>query len=598
MAGSPLGGPPDPVRQPAGATTRHRFSSQSPNNSRTNPTHISLAVSLSGRETFCVTESAPHRPVPRWPTGRPSRWPLLLLAASLGLVVLTTVVAVLASRKHAATTAQLLRDYASFAAWSYSQRLAQELEEGAWVTLNPIQHSEPHAMRGMPAAADLVGYRRENLIRCRCAGGVEPATYFRYRLGGDTLQAVGAPIAAADSLALTRQLTALVRGPGGRRNGFVALAPAGMASFGLMPTVWGDTMVYGFTVDSAGLAAAATRVLREAPLLPSALTRGSSNLELLVLEVSDTTGRVLHRDARWPGDLREWPFIAAESLPPWRGGLVARLSVRPEAAAQLLSGGFPWSPLPPLLLVGLLGVGSVLVAVLQLRRDGQLARQRSDFVAAASHELRTPLAQLRLFLDTLRLKRYDTPEEEAWLVGHLARETTRLEHLVENVLLVTRLERGAPHEAVTERLALDREVAESVAAFQPLAASRQVEVVTDLAPETLVHAERGPLRQVVLNLLDNAVKFGPVGQRVSVRVAREGNAARLTVTDQGPGVPAAERERIWQPYVRGDGAAAASVGGSGIGLAIVREIVARWGGTGDVLPDGPGATFEIRLPLQ
>ena len=107
-----------------------------------------------------------------------------------------------------------------------------------------------------------------------------------------------------------------------------------------------------------------------------------------------------------------------------------------------------------------------------------------------------------------------------------------------------------------------------------------------------------PPNHRILLIEDNAVKFGPVGQRVTVRVTREGQTARLTVTDRGPGVPAAERERIWQPYVRGTSAAASSVGGSGIGLAIVREIVSRWGGTATVLPDGPGATFEVRLQLQ
>ncbi|HMV31991.1 MAG TPA: HAMP domain-containing sensor histidine kinase [Gemmatimonadales bacterium] len=546
----------------------------------------------------------PALPPPAGPdvrTGRaPSRWPLALLTASLGLVILATVVAGLSTRKHGATTVQLLRDYAAFAAWSYSQRIAEDLGEGAWFTLNPIQHSAPHRQREMPAASDLVGYRAGNLDRCRCDGGVSPSSYFRFRLGSDTVETAGAPLAGTDHAALLRDLPAVLRRKGIRvpPTGFVALAPDGLAAYGLMPTEWGDTMVYGFTVDRAALSATFTRVLRENSLLPAAVTRGARNEELLLLEVADTGGRVLYRDADWPADPRDWPYAAVESLPAFRGGLVARLAVRPAAAATHLAGGFPWSPVPLLILVGLLGIGTAVVAVAQLRREGELARVRSDFVASVSHELRTPLAQIRLFLDTLRLKRYDTPAEAEWLVGHLSRETTRLEHLVENVLSVTRLERGPGAELRQERLSLDREVAESLLAFQPLAASRHVTLAADLADDVAIDGDRGAVRQLLLNLLDNAVKFGPPGQTVRVSLTRGPAGARLSVRDAGPGVPDAERRRIWEPYVRGGGATTAAVGGSGIGLAVVQDLARRMGGAVAVgSAPGGGAEFSVTLPL-
>ena len=106
----------------------------------------------------------PALPPPAGPdvrTGRaPSRWPLALLTASLGLVILATVVAGLSTRKHGATTVQLLRDYAAFAAWSYSQRIAEDLGEGAWFTLNPIQHS---------ASSDRIkGFSFERVAQATC----------------------------------------------------------------------------------------------------------------------------------------------------------------------------------------------------------------------------------------------------------------------------------------------------------------------------------------------------------------------------------------------------------------------------------------------
>jgi signal transduction histidine kinase len=247
--------------------------------------------------------------------------------------------------------------------------------------------------------------------------------------------------------------------------------------------------------------------------------------------------------------------------------------------------------------VGLLGLGLSIAAVAQLRREGQLSRLRSDFVTAVSHELRTPLAQIRLFLDTLRLRRYDTDAQRDWLLGHLVRETTRLEHLVENVLAISRLERGATPAILREPADLSQEVRDAVVAFEPLAASRRAGLITRVEPGVLVGVEREALRQLLLNLFDNAVKFGPPGQQIEVTVRDHDCQVELTVKDQGPGVAAAEREQIWEPYYRGRGESVRAVGGSGIGLAIARDIATRAGGTSEVRspPEG-GAEFVIRLP--
>ena len=101
----------------------------------------------------------------------------------------------------------------------------------------------------------------------------------------------------------------------------------------------------------------------------------------------------------------------------------------------------------------------------------------------------------------------------------------------------------------------------------------------------------------MLNLLDNAVKFGPPGQVVRVGLTRVNGIARLSVTDQGPGVPEEERKRIWEPYYRGSSSAARAVGGSGIGLAIVRTVADRFGGTVSVesAREG-GAEFTVVFP--
>jgi signal transduction histidine kinase len=135
--------------------------------------------------------------------------------------------------------------------------------------------------------------------------------------------------------------------------------------------------------------------------------------------------------------------------------------------------------------------------------------------------------------------------------------------------------------------------------FLPLA--RDAGVTIDVRLDDTVEAwiDRGALRQVLLNLLDNAIKYGPRGQQVTVSLTRAGHVARMAVEDEGPGVGETDRERIWQPFVRGSSDAAESGGqaGNGIGLAVVRDLTVHLGGRAWVeRARGTGARFIVELP--
>ena len=144
-------------------------------------------------------------------------------------------------------------------------------------------------------------------------------------------------------------------------------------------------------------------------------------------------------------------------------------------ANTLVIGGLPKSRLP--FLLGLLALAAALsfVAIGQIRREGELARLRSDFVASISHELRTPLAQMRLYLETLRLGRFTTEDQRNWSLDNVERETTRLSHLVERVLRFSRT--GRADDEVREPVDVVAEVQPIVEEFQPLAAARGSSVV-------------------------------------------------------------------------------------------------------------------------
>jgi signal transduction histidine kinase len=312
---------------------------------------------------------------------------------------------------------------------------------------------------------------------------------------------------------------------------------------------------------------------------------------VLAVRVHDRTGHTIFDSA--PGLTS--PLEAHLDLPLRAGGLGVDAIVRPEVAGSLIIRAAAPSRLP--FLLGLLGLAAALavVAVAQLRREGELARLRADFVSSVSHELRTPLAQIKLYLETLRLGRAKTEAERDWSLGHIDRETTRLHYLVENVLRFSRFGRA---DATTPSPAyLADEVERVVDEFRPLAASRRVQIVTSIEARPTLAMRPEALRHILLNLLDNAVKYGPNEQIVRVTLSQRDGEVVLSVADEGPGVPAREREEIWSPFTRG--VAARAKGGSGIGLTIVHEVVGQHGGRCWVEPALPtgGARFVVTLPM-
>ena len=237
-----------------------------------------------------------------------------------------------------------------------------------------------------------------------------------------------------------------------------------------------------------------------------------------------------------------------------------------------------------------------LSAIVNQRRERELLRARHDFVASVSHELRTPLAQIRMFAETLLLGRdRDEAERRKWL-GVIRRESVRLGDLVENILFFTHLERAGLRIA-PERTDLAALVDEIAHGYAPLAAVRHARLEVRTADGVTADVDPRALRQVLVNLLDNALKYGPEGQTVRLRLEREGAFARLSVSDEGPGIPPEDRERVWRPFVRLT-ERGGTAGGSGLGLSVARSIAQQHHGE-MAIDDAPGggARFSVLLPL-
>jgi two-component system phosphate regulon sensor histidine kinase PhoR len=234
---------------------------------------------------------------------------------------------------------------------------------------------------------------------------------------------------------------------------------------------------------------------------------------------------------------------------------------------------------------------------MQLRRQQQLARLRTEFVSGVSHELRTPLAQIRWFAELLHLGKLRTDDERERSAGIIDQEARRLTYLVENVLNFSRAEKGT-NRVSPEPAEIDREIQESLDLFAPLARARGMTIRASLGINAMMPVDRNALRQILLNLLDNAAKYGPAGQTITVGSQIVSDRARIWVEDEGPGIPRDDRVRVWEPYIRLNRDAESSTGGSGIGLSVVRELVVLHGGRTRVESSpGGGARIVVELPL-
>ena len=219
-------------------------------------------------------------------------------------------------------------------------------------------------------------------------------------------------------------------------------------------------------------------------------------------------------------------------------------------------------------------------------RSSEAAMRR--FLADASHELRTPVAALQATAERLLRDQPPRPERDAIEAG-LARDSRRLGHLVDDLLNLARLDaRERPHR---ERLDLADLASAAVAATRTNGSAGRVELVT--TGPVPASGDRDALLRAVGNLLDNALA---VADTVVVEVRQTANGPTMSVADNGPGVPADQRERIFEPFVR---LARSPRGGTGLGLAIVRRTVESHGGTisCDSCPSG-GARFTLRLPAE
>ncbi|MGA2064656.1 MAG: ATP-binding protein [Thermoguttaceae bacterium] len=239
-----------------------------------------------------------------------------------------------------------------------------------------------------------------------------------------------------------------------------------------------------------------------------------------------------------------------------------------------------------------------LVVFHDITRLRHLENVRRDFVANVSHELRTPITSIKGFVETLLDEGLGDPTAALRFLGIVLRQVNRLDAIIQDLLLLSRIERGAEDQVIERGSESLGEVLHSAAEMcQRKADDKAVRLVVE-CPDDLLGRINGPLvEQAVTNLVDNAVKYSDSGSAVRIEGDRQDGSLIIRVRDTGCGIAAQHQPRLFERFYRVDKARSRELGGTGLGLAIVKHIVAAHQGSVEVRSAvGQGSTFTVRLP--
>lgn len=329
-------------------------------------------------------------------------------------------------------------------------------------------------------------------------------------------------------------------------------------------------------------------------LLPESLASVGSNRRAASFEIRDGRGVVRYRSEPWFENASRSVRALSGEIP--LSGWTVAVSVNPKVVEPLLPFGgrdVPWLALAFLFTLIAASAGLAIHAHL---RGAELLRVQQDFISNVSHELRTPLTRIRLFNELLLDGKQASFEKRSLYRRVIDRECRRLGFLVDNILDLSRHRRGTLRYDMAP-LDLRHVVDEGLDAFRSASERGRYTIEEHLEDVPAVLGDADALQQVLVNLLDNAVKYSPAGSRVEVGLAARDGAVELLVRDEGPGIPLSEHDRIFEEFHRLETGDCQRVAGSGIGLALVRRIVDAHRGRVRLSSEpGKGSVFIVELP--
>lgn len=512
-----------------------------------------------------------------------SRRPLAIIGLLVAALVVTGALGWQAgSMQHsnAAAISSVLRDYARLVADEFERRFSNAVAYNGYYLLIK-QCEQAGSIEAVLARIEAADFRQT-------ARGITSTFFFH---DGQRLAFDGAPLSAQLAARISELYTKV--DPDGWGYGSDVVEATGERYMYSFPGIRGARpAVCGFVIDYTGFASFAAEAMDEGPLLPASLADGKMGNELIYLELLGPDGDSLFRVNPRAQSQHAINKSFANNREPLLRGLNARIGLDAYAATRLVIGGLPKSQLPWLLAILSLALGLLGAAIVLFRRQQGLIRLREDFVSQVSHELRTPLTQIRMFAETLLLDRARNDAERQRSLSIIDRESRRLSHLVENVLAVSRVSDAIPLDKRVQPLAPI--VEDACQSMQRLAGEASIEVSAESSPAANVDANA--LRQILLNLLDNAIKYGPGDQTIRVVLGVADTQVYVGVEDQGPGIPEKDRNRVWDTFYRLGREARTGINGAGIGLSVVRDLTEAMGGRCRIESADPGTRVVVEFP--
>ncbi|MFL5489580.1 MAG: sensor histidine kinase [Gemmatimonadaceae bacterium] len=557
--------------------------------------------------------------------------PLLLGGALLGIVVVSALAvreSVRNARERRIIAERTVRDYAKFASYIYTSRAYLFARDRtlfqAYVAIHP---SEPWIESALPPVTALAAIP-DTTERC---GPMDKWPIYRFRV-----LVPSRSVSYAGSIRPARQIEGIIRdsipklatktwvrgarfgylfvdGADGRET--VSYAPA-YDSAGKLLAVYGYRSCYGVrdTTDFMQM----YRVVRVLPpMVPGYSEQGTrfasekkpsysatkpSDPEqmsgmwptgmpadsLLTLTITDMAHKTIYKAPSGGGSSDIYGVTPLAYI----GGTIYWVSLRPYVARYLVAGGIPESRVPASMILLAASLILAVAGFASLRSEIRLVQSRERFLANVSHELRTPLQQILMFVQLLRLGRTRTDSERERSLEIIETETHRLIALSNSVLAAAKPEAGL----VSSPVDVARVARTAADFFTPLAQARKMRIDLDIPEPLVARGDPGALRQILINVLDNAAKYGPTGQAITIGARKDGKVVRLWVDDSGPGIPEAAREKAWKPFVRLGGEMQESTGGAGLGLAIVRDLATAMGAHVEIT-DAPSGGTRFTLEM-
>ena len=503
---------------------------------------------------------------------RSSLWSnrLWILSGVLALATIVSMVFVVHDSGRQRTAAAMVSKSAADQAAAVA---AGRLEILALETFSPAEPWETRAsLTASEALARLVRSQR-GAAQCHCRDTLPADVFFRFDVNAGTL--IVAPVGAQPNAPAAPVIAAVAKAEAERaqaraRSRVHFNAAASLGEHAAVTIV--QSSETGAPLAVFGLVASAREIGRavfgNAVMRAETRTHGTEPArDTLLLDVSpEGSTTPIYSVAR---DDHPFRGTVIPSAGPLQGLAITAALTRRQAVRNLaVSQQELWH-------LGMLSIATLVVigfAVGSSRRELLLARTRSDFIAGVSHDLRMPLAQILIAGETLTLRRERDEAERVRLSSSIVRETRRLISTVDNVLLFSRSGAVAlrPRLQPLSVITLFDDVIDAVR----LAVEDAGQTIEMQDPSSLaVLADRQLLRQALVNLVDNALKYGSPGQRIQLAADTHEARVRLYVADEGPGVPPSERARIFEPYERLARDQTSERTGTGLGLAVVRHIV-------------------------